>query len=475
LSSIRLNTLFVSIGQVLRILMAMVLLPVASRVLGVEAFGRYSLATTVMFFVMLVDDLGLNMWVTREIAKYRSRAQRYLAYTIGLKVALIAASLIFVSLWLRLSPYDRETVQSIWIFTLYAILTSFRDLAIAIYRAYEDMQWESVTLSVEKILTTVFGVWVLWRGGGLIGLSWAFVAATLVSLLLAARILFKNYLRPQWAFSVREFIPMLRGAVVFGISVFLTTTYSRIDMMMLSFLKGPEVWGWYSAAHKLIDFTNMVPTVLMVATFPAFSRFAGISQADLDRVFTRGFKVLLLLAIPMVPGIFLLAEPVIRLFYGPGFEASVPALQILGCAAAILFINIYAAGIFGATNNQERLVVVQIFGLALSASLNYLLIPRWAHVGSSLACLTTEASVCTITLFIAFSRIVHLTERRFFRDALLAAGVMTGAIWLLRSLPVLLVVSAGVGVYFLLLMVMKTITWQEVLQIRKERREDPVL
>ncbi|HQG46502.1 MAG TPA: oligosaccharide flippase family protein, partial [bacterium] len=64
MSSVRLNTLFVGIGQVLRIAMAMILLPVASRLLGPASFGRYNLATTVMFFTMLADDLGLNMWVT---------------------------------------------------------------------------------------------------------------------------------------------------------------------------------------------------------------------------------------------------------------------------------------------------------------------------------------------------------------------------------------------------------------------------
>ena len=170
MSSIRLNTLFVSIGQGLRIAMAMLLLPVASRILGPASFGRYNLATTIMFFTMLADDLGLNMWVTREIAKHKERAQRYFAYAVGLKVVLIPLSLLFVALYLELGSYDRETVEAVWIFSLYALLTSFRDLAVALFRAFEEMEWESLAQSIEKVLTTALGIAVLLTGGGLKGL-----------------------------------------------------------------------------------------------------------------------------------------------------------------------------------------------------------------------------------------------------------------------------------------------------------------
>lgn len=473
MSSIRLNTLFVSIGQGLRIAMAMLLLPVASRILGPASFGRFNLATTVMFFIMLADDLGLGMWVTREIARYRDRAQRYFAYTVGLKVVLIPLAVIATALYLRLSHYDAETVTTIWIFALYALLCSFRDLAIALFRAFEEMAWESLALSVEKVLTTALGIVVLLLGGGLIGLAWAFVASAAASLLYSLWPLFTKYVRPAVAFSLAEFLPMLRGAVVFGFSIFLTTIYSRVDMVMLSLLKGPDYWGWYSAAHKLIDFTNVVPTVLMIATFPALSRASGLDSGELNRLFTRGFKILLLLAIPMVPGVVLLSKPVILGFYGDAYAPSIPALQILGCTAAVLFLNIFASGVFGATNNQGKLVIVQVAGLGLSMTLNYLLIPHYAHVGSSIASLVTETTVLTATLVLAFSRIVRLTERRFILDALGAAAVMSGVLWLVRSWPVLLAVMTGATVYFAVLFLLKTITWQEIWQLKQGRRAAP--
>ncbi len=74
-----------------------------------------------MFFIMLVDDFGLNMWLTREIAKNRDQVRSYLAHSLGLKIVLVLASTIFLLLILAFTNYDAETIRSIWIFALYGI------------------------------------------------------------------------------------------------------------------------------------------------------------------------------------------------------------------------------------------------------------------------------------------------------------------------------------------------------------------
>jgi O-antigen/teichoic acid export membrane protein len=467
LEGVKRNTFFVGVGQVLRIVLAFVLLPVASRILGDELFGSYNLATTIMFFVMLVDDFGLNMWVTREIAKYKDRAERYFAFTAGLKIVLLFGSLLFVLLVTFIMPYDQTTIQAILIFSIYGVLLSFRDLAIAIFRAFEDMKWETVVLSLERILVTAFGVTALILGWGLVGLAWAFVAAAITSLFVSLIIVRKKFFQTRLCFSLKEFKPMIKGASVFGISIFLTTMYSRIDMLMLSVMKSPEVWGWYAAAHKLIDFTNVVPTVLMIATFPAFARVSGQFQDVLPRMFTRGFKYLFILAIPIVPGIYLLSEQIILLVNGAEFVNAVPALKVLSFTAAILFINIFAAGLFGATNNQGKLVIFQIIGLALNAGINLVLIPRYSHVGAALSTVATEFVVLVITLVYTFKKLVKLTEKKFIVQVLLAAFLMTLFLFVLKDLPLMIVVAAAIAIYFSILFFLKTITLSEILNFRR--------
>ena len=469
MGNVKKNTIFVGAGQVLRIVMAFILLPVASRILGDESFGRYNVATTIMFFVMLADDFGLNMWVTREIAKYQDRARRYFSYTLGLKAALIALSFLFVVIVDKVAPYDAETKQAIWIFAVYAILISFRDLAIALFRAYEDMKWETVVLGFERVLITLFGVFALQMGWGLAGLSCAFVAAAVISLCLSGFVVAFKFVPIGISFSAKEFMPMIKGASVFGISMFLTTMYSRIDMLMLSFMKSAEVWGWYAAAHKLIDFTNVIPNVLMIAMYPTLARFSVNDKSQVSALFTRGFKLLLILAIPMIPAIFISSNLLIRVVNGPEFMNAVPALQTLSFTAGILFLNIYAAGLYGATNNQGKLVVIQIVGLALNAILNYLFIPNYAHVGAAFSTVITESLVLCITLVFAFTKITRLSEKKFLFQVLIAATVMMLGYFLLCNIHMYLALVIGLAVYFGLLFLMKTLTMHELLFFRQSQ------
>ncbi len=449
--------------------MAFVLLPVASRILGDASFGRYNLATTIMFFVMLIDDFGINMWLTREIAKNRDCAQRYFAFSLGLKSVLIFASLLFVAILLALTGYDAETVKAIWIFSLYGVLISFRDLAVAIYRAAEEMVWESLVLTIERVLVTVFGIVALLVWHSLIALSWAFVAAAVISLLFSSRVLFSRYLVPQIWFSWHEFGQIFKGASLFGISVFLTTFYSRIDMMMLSVMKPPQVWGYYGAAHKLIDFTNVVPTVLMIAMFPAFSRLQAGAADDLSYLFTRGVKMLLLLAVPLIPGVMIFSQQIVDVVYGSSFQPAVPALRIFGVTAAILFINIFAAGLFGATGFQRHLLLIQMVGLLLNAGLNTLLIPGLAHIGAAAATVITEGLVLIITLWFALTRITRLAELRFLRQILLATAGMTGVALALKAagIELWLGIGAGFAVYVVLALILRIVSWREIVAFRQ--------
>jgi O-antigen/teichoic acid export membrane protein len=260
---------------------------------------------------------------------------------------------------------------------------------------------------------------------------------------------------------------MIGAAIAFGISMFLTTIYNRVDIMMLSVMKSPDVWGWYAAAHKLIDFTNVVPTVLMIATFPALARFSMSPGGLLNHLFTRGFKYLFLLTIPLVFSVIVLGDKMIGIVYGEEFVRAVPALRILACTAAILFINIFVSGLYGATNNQTRLVAFEVVGLVMNIAINYLLIPSLAHIGAALATLFTEIVVLTLLLSFAFTRVVRLSEKRFFVDALAAASIMAGLAYLCRECNVYLVFALCNCVYFLVLLGRKTVSLREILQLRR--------
>ncbi|MBC7186096.1 MAG: flippase [Calditrichaeota bacterium] len=462
MGSLKRNTLFVTIGQAVRLVLAVVLYAYACRFLGDKDFGRYALATTVMFFVLLVDDFGINTWIVREVARQRSTGQRLFGVASGMKVAFIPLAVLLVVAVGLVMGYDRRTVTAISIIAGYGVLSSFSAMCGSMFRAHEQMQFDALLNIVEKGVIFAIGLVALKRGFGLYGLSWAFVVGGMVSLILGLAILRRKFFVPRLYFDYQESTRIFRGAVVFGLSVFLTTLYNRVDMVMLSLMKPPEVWGWYAAAHRLLNFTNQVPLVFMIALFPRLSHESVASKDELSRIFAKGFKYMLVLALPMVAGVILLADKIIHFFSGPGFENAIPALRVLAVDAGLVFPNMLLAGLFGASNHQNRLVAVQAVGLIANASFNYLLIPRFAHVGAAYATVGTEALVLAACLAFACRRIVVLRGFGYLPKAIGATAVMVAAVWALRGQHVLVAGGAGAVIYGALLLATRAVQVEEV-------------
>ncbi|MDZ7270246.1 MAG: flippase [candidate division KSB1 bacterium] len=462
MGNLKRNTLFVSMGQVVRLVLAVVLYAYACRFLGDEDFGRYGLATTLMFFVLLLDDFGVNTWLVREVARARAEGRHLFSVASGMKVALIPLAALLVLGVDRLMGYDQRTMVAIVILAGYGVLSSFSAMCGSMFRAYEQMQYDALLNIVEKAVIFALGLLALHRGLGLYGLSWAFVAGGMVSVGLGLVILRRRFFVPTLRFDYKESLRIFSGAVVFGVSVFLTTLYNRVDMLMLSVMKPPEVWGWYAAAHRLLNFTNQVPLVFMIAMFPRMSHESLVSREELSRIFAKGFKYMLVLALPMIAGVIALADKIILFFSGPGFANAVPALKVLAVDAGLLFPNILLAGLLGASNHQNFLVAVQACGLFANAALNYALIPRYAHVGAAYATVATELLVLVVCLTFACRRIVTLRGFGYLPKAIVGTAVMVAVVLALRGFHLLVAAAGAALVYLALLFVTRAVAVEEV-------------
>lgn len=462
------NTYWVSLGQFLQMALALAVMPVATRYLGDEKFGVYSLASVLMYFVFLFNDLGLNTYFTREVARDTSAAQRWFANALSLKLVTLLPALLFLpALWLVPSLNDQAR-WAIVIFCGYGILSSFFQLSFAAFRAYERMGYETLILVVEKIITSGIGIALLVQGHGLLWFCAAFLVGGAASLALSLLFIHKNFFPLTLSLEQRFSRELLRKALPFGLSMFLVNVYNHVGILMLTAMASAQEVGWYAAAYKLLSLTNLAPTILVTALFPALSREAFLGSEEAARIFTKGLKYLTFLALPMIAGAMVLADDLVVFMFGVEFQKTAPALQILSWVSGILFLNIFLATLLTAANHQKKLVFVQICGLITNISLNLLLIPKYSFVGSALATLITEALVLTFCLLFAMIRITRLLEFSFIPKALLATAGMIAFCMFAREYNFLLVLAGATVVYFVLLYAVKGFRFAELLLTRAE-------
>ncbi len=422
-------------------------MPFAARFLGDADFGRYSLASTLMFFVFLANDLGLNTWLTREAARERESSGRLLARVLGIKLAAAPLAYGLLLAFLVLSGFDQVTRRAVEIFAVYGIASSLGQAFTAIFRAHERMHFETLVVVTEKALITGLGLFLLVRGFGVEEFSAVFPLAGFASATLAAGLLWARFFRPSVAFDTAAWPGTLRVSIAFGISVFLATVYNKIDVVMLSMMQSVAVVGWYSAAYKLLAFTNVVPNIAATVLFPRLSVYSKSDQNNLARLFGQAMVYLSALALPMIPGGIILAPQIIGTVFGAEYVQAIPALQILVVAAGILFLNIFLASLYGAANFQTKLVGIQTLGLALNVGLNWLLIPRFAHLGAAAATVATEGTIFVITLVLAVRRIARPSGVGEIWKVVVATTVMTVGLLSLQRVYWLVLAAIGVLLY----------------------------
>jgi len=463
------NVYVVALGQIIRIILSFLLVPVAARLLGGDGFGKYSLAMAIMYIVFMLHDAGVNTYLTREVARKRERADFYFVNALYFK--LISFSIIIIPLFLfaHFSQYSDDTKIMIIILGLYGVFNSITQLCYSIFRAFEKMQYETIIVIGEKFLITIGGVGILIAGYGLLYFGSIFTFAGLISIIFSVIFLRLKFIPLKSKFDFQFIKKLFMNSLPFGISMFLVTIYDKIDTVMLSVMTDMSTVGWYSTAYRLLAITNVIPVILVTSIFPRISKEAVGNQDEVSEIFTRSFKYLFFLAIPLVSLGVLLGDEIILLVFGSQYQNSAAAFKVLVWAAAILFLNILIGALFRASDNQKKLVLIQLGGVITNIVLNLILIPTYSYIGAAVATVITEVLIFGVCFIFILRRVCKLDNFFFVFQGIIAVTFMTAIVSYLQSINLFINMAIAGVVYFGVLYALKAFTLQEVLLMRQQR------
>jgi O-antigen/teichoic acid export membrane protein len=178
---------------------------------------------------------------------------------------------------------------------------------------------------------------VLWRGSGLVALSWGLALSTLPALLLAAWLLSRTAETGEDA----GVAAVMREAFPLAIHGGLVLLSPRVEFLVLSLLRGDRETGLFLAALRVYEFLNVIPAAVSAGAMPGLTREALRGRGEVRE---RTAWTLAFLGAPAAVGLALVAGPVARLLLGPGYDAAAYAgteapLRLLALALPALFLN----------------------------------------------------------------------------------------------------------------------------------------
>jgi O-antigen/teichoic acid export membrane protein len=453
------NIFYKFLSESTRILPALLFIYVA-RKLGDENFGKLSFAYSFTGICIIVADFGLNTILIRNVSRQKELTREYVGNIFVLKMVLSAISILVMGLFVLFAGYSSEVITLVIVFGGVMFFKTMVDFFCAVFNAYERMDREAFLKGTSQILLFLSGIVILALGFGLFGLSNVFLIVYLVSSVVGFYMVYEGIASIRPSFNLRFWKYILRESLPLALTVIFTVIYFKIDVVMLSLIRGDnsEI-GWYSAAMRLIELIGVVPALIVSALFPIFSSLYKESIDSLKKAYKTSFKYLLVIALPVAVGTLLLSERFIYIIYGKEFAKAIPALQILVFALIFIFVNYILMNILVAVDKQKLNAIVAGTCVFVNITLNLCLIPHYGYLGAGVATVITEIVLFGLCLYFVTRYVCKVNIISLFIRPLISVIIMGAFIVvILTKLNLVLVVCISALIYFSCLLLFKYFT-----------------
>jgi O-antigen/teichoic acid export membrane protein len=438
------------------------------RFLGPSDFGKFTFALSFIALFSVVNDLGLNLLTVKEVSADKNLTNKYLNNVAVLKAALAFFSFLLVMCFVALLGYPQKTIKIVF---LLGLATLFANISFGIRWIFQvslKLEYDSALNAIQNMLSFGLGFLALRLNWGIYGIGYSQIFVWISILFFAWVLISRKFTHIDFEFDFLFWKKLLKNSFPFALMLVFTGLYLNLDTVLLSYLKGDRAVGLYNAANRLVLAGKMIPGILIPAIFPVMSEISQKSQKEFDRFLEKSLTLMFCLALPIGVGTTFLAGKTMNLLFGDQFSGSVPALRILIWGMFCMYLSIMMGYGFMAKGYQRINTKITGIGLVISLLLNFSLIQRWGHLGTSVAILTTEAFVMTAGMIYA-RKLLNFDFKKLlvpFLKVVLATLIMSLVLFLTKEFNLFFCIGTGVMSYFITLFSLKGLYGYDFYKLR---------
>jgi O-antigen/teichoic acid export membrane protein len=451
------STVMLTVADLMTRLTTLVVTFMISRRLGAAGLGIYATATATYSLIAVAGGLGATNYMVREIAKKPDETGRFFAHVAALGTVL--AIVVMIGFWLILPHlgYSAELSRSMTIIIIALIPGTLNTIMRSVFVAHQRVVFITYTVAVAAIINIVVSWWMLTAGYSVAVLLLAFVIGQTVVMLLGLAVIHTRIaplrLKLSWPYSKI----ILREIRTFAVLSLLAAVFAQPEILMMSALASETQVGYFGAAFRIVSFWMIVPSVLMTNVFPFMAKSVGEVDRTL-RLQHTSVKYLLLVTLPIAAGTAAAAGPIIRMFYGSGFEQAVLPLQIMSMLLVFNALDQVYWRALAARNEQRNDLIVRLISAVFRIVVGLILISRLGVTGGAWSALT---SVALGALLLAYFVQRDGTPLKITALGLRSAGasaLMAVAVWAASDrLSIVPLVALGAAAYALLVWVLRVL------------------
>ncbi|MFV9505138.1 MAG: flippase [Oscillochloridaceae bacterium umkhey_bin13] len=431
------------------------------RNLGANDFGQYAAVIGFGTVFLFIADLGLAPYTVREVARLRDQpdgAQAIQALygnmlTLRMLLGLLSGLLVISAALFTGRP--AVMVGAIALNALNVLFYALQGSSEAVLAGHERLDLTSGVKVLNQLVFVLVGAAALALGFGYYGLIVAALAGIVVMTWFTWRAVVGLGLQPGLP-QATTWLPLLRAAFPFGVIGLTLGISYRFDTVLLNIFSGDAATGHYNAAYNLIFALVTLSNVLNTALYPSLSRQAVRDPASLPLIYERILRYLLLVALPITVGGFLLAEPLVALLFGVEYGPTAPLLAILIWVIPLMFLTEFLGYVVVIAGREARVARAIIVSSSINIAANLLLIPQYGVLAAAIITVVTELVLLNQYLWMLRDMLGQLDWSALVRT-LAAVAAMAVLVYLARALPVLATVALGGALYGGLLLALRVV------------------
>ena len=447
-TSLAKSTFWLVVSEIIFNLSGYIIHSFVGRILGPADYGRYGLVVTLTTMVIVLIGNGIPTAMAKYISEiFETNPSLVLVIkkkAIILQSILICAVTIIFFFSAPLISYilgDRSLTPLFRISTLIIPAFALASFYFSFYTGLHKFNVQSVLKTLRSVLKVV----------AIVGLAYTFrVPGSIVGYALAAFSVFLLAFSLDWfkytpelkkaaksqnlslqaTFETKKLINYAWQIILFFLAYELLIS---IDLYLVKgILHNDYLTGIYNASLTVGRIPYYIFYALTIMLLPVVSKTtAEKNSEETNKIIGQSMRLMTILLVPSVILMSQFSRPIIKIFFSAKYIDAAYPMSILAYGVGFLTIFYVMSFVLNGAGKTKIPMWISIFGVAINAVLNYILIKRYGIVGSAVA--------TTITSFVAMLAILYYVKRDF------------GTIFKLKSLAKIIfagVVMFGASLFF---------------------------
>lgn len=394
------NSLFYIIYNILNIVFPFVTGVYAARILLPDDIGMIESARNLVQYFVILSFLGIPTYGLREISKNRNDKDELNKIYSELIIINFISTCFFGIVYLIIInsiPAYRDGYILYLLTGMLIFLNIFNNSWL--YEGLEEFKYITIRNLIFKIVSFIILIlfvkdtndYLIYASINIIGTAGNYILNIIHSRKIV-KLTTKNL-------NFKRHMKSIIYLVVVNLAI---EIYMLLDITMLSFLCEKSKVAYYSYGMKIYRILYQIINTFTIVVVPRLALLFKENKKQFDELLTKTYKIVLIIAIPMILGIFAVSDYIICLLYGKTYLSSSYVLKILSISLVISPTGyLLGSRVMLITNNEKKMVIPVAIGALTNIILNSLFIIKFNEIGAAAASVISEFIVMIVYILIS--------------------------------------------------------------------------